>query len=202
MTNKNHELWADKELLGALEAYLYMLRLEQEGIDFSLDEIVQSLQKNTLKRRNEASIRYRMRNISWVLSVNGLPTLKAYSAAPQVGRKVKERLEQFLYERQDLYSKLKSSSKKTGLPAHQQALESLQDLYEALNIREDVVGIGHNQPPAELDEITINSEIQDIRQEILQLKQAIQSQNSTSAVTKGHSKLVMFGLKCKTQDLI
>ena len=63
MGGKN-DIWSDDELRASVDAYLYMLRLEVSSIPYSPAEYSKFLQSGPLRDRNDASIRYRMRNIS------------------------------------------------------------------------------------------------------------------------------------------
>lgn len=86
-------LWTDEELEIAVRAYLYILHLEQKGIPYSLSKLIKSLTKKALPNRNEASIRYRMRNITYVLQQLNWPIIDAYYPAENVGAGVRGRIE-------------------------------------------------------------------------------------------------------------
>jgi hypothetical protein len=88
--------WTDVELAIAVEAYLYLSRLEHAGAAYSEREMTAFLLDGPLKNRNDASIRYRMRDISSVLARRGWSTLRPYSPARQVGSGVRVRIEAIL----------------------------------------------------------------------------------------------------------
>jgi hypothetical protein len=94
-----NEIWSIDELRAAVDAYLYMLRLEASSIPFSSTAYSRFLLTGPLRDRNEASIRYRMRNISQVMEERGAPVLRSFSPAPQVGKNVKKTINQLLDER-------------------------------------------------------------------------------------------------------
>ncbi len=91
-------LWTDDELASSVEAYIFMLRLERAGLLFRKDAATELLVTGPLSIRNEASIRYRMRNISAVVVELGGPVLSAYTPAERVGRNVRRRLRTMLSE--------------------------------------------------------------------------------------------------------
>ncbi|SOC14818.1 hypothetical protein [Thalassospira xiamenensis] len=91
-----HPPWTDEELEVAVEAYLYLLKLERDGTRLPTSQVEKIAGKGDLANRNSSSIRYRLRNISYVLQERGLPTLLAYSPAPAVGKNVRKRIEDIL----------------------------------------------------------------------------------------------------------
>lgn len=148
------ERWNDGELRVALDAYLYMLQLELSSVPFSAAEQSEVLLSGPLHKRNSASVRYRMRNISHVLGERGLPTLDAFSAAPQVGRNVTARLNALLDARSDTLSAIRHlNDGVTGSTGLSDVLQSLSELKERVRAIEGArkVGIGHNNPPDNID---------------------------------------------------
>ena len=79
-----------------MAAYLYILQVQGKGIEFSPRMIADYLSTGPLRNRNDASIRYRMRNISHVLRERGQTTIPIYSPAPRVGSNVRARIELIL----------------------------------------------------------------------------------------------------------
>lgn len=159
-TGKQHKRWSDAELKAATDAYLYMLQLEQNRIPFSVSEQSDMLQSAPLNQRNEASIRYRMRNISFVMQEINLPTLKAFSAAPQVGKNVAEIIRRHLEDRSDVLERIREQQQ-LGQPQNTSkvddvlnGLESLGEKIEQLRSSK-VAGIGHNNPP---DDMSLTSD--------------------------------------------
>lgn len=203
VTKQRNSNWTDEELLSSVETYLYILRLELAGAKYSISEITDALQKDFLPNRNQASIRYRMRNISWVFSVNGLSTIPAYSPAPQVGSGVRERIEKILGSRPDIKRFLtlkinpKRSSQQNSVEKNRKnALDQLDKLFEALeDIERPPIGIGHNRPPDPIENILL-SEISETRRDIKLLKAELEkSQPNTEQLEEGKSRLIIFGLK-------
>lgn len=154
MKKNIRSLWSDDELQAALDAYLYMLQMELSSIPFSAAQQSNVLLTGPLSARNSASIRYRMRNISAIIASKHLPTLSSFSPAEQVGRNVRAKLEALLATREETLAGIR------GLQTHVRqnatnhdilrALEQLKDRLSGLEAARPV-GIGHNNPPGELE---------------------------------------------------
>ena len=84
--------WSDEELRVTVRAYLRMLRAELDGTTYSKAKFRQQLRQGPLRHRSEASIEYRMRNISSVLSAHNYPTIRGYVSASNVGESVASKL--------------------------------------------------------------------------------------------------------------
>lgn len=145
--------WSESELQISIDAYLYMLQLEASGVPFSAAEQEKLLASGPLSNRNEASVRYRLRNISQVMQERGEATLKAYSAAPQVGKNVKARIHGLLDERQDTLRAIRQmgsnrGAEVVGLDDVLTGLSQLKEMISSLapELR-PLAGIGHNNPP-------------------------------------------------------
>lgn len=82
--------WSTGELRATVEAYLEMLSAQERQQPYSKTEVRRALVRGPLKARSEASIEYRMRNISAVLDQHGRSTLKGYIPAANVGEKVSD----------------------------------------------------------------------------------------------------------------
>lgn len=143
-----NEIWSLDELRAAVDAYLYMLRLEASSIPFSSTAYSRFLLTGPLRDRNEASIRYRMRNISQVMEERGAPVLRSFSPAPQVGKNVKKTINQLLDERR--ISVVDKRAADGGEPIElSSVLASLSELKNMLVSLspEHTLGFGHNNPP-------------------------------------------------------
>lgn len=82
--------WSTSELRATVDAYLQMLVAQERQHPYSKSEVRRALISGPLKGRSEASIEYRMRNISAVLDQHGRSTLRGYIPAANVGEKVSE----------------------------------------------------------------------------------------------------------------
>lgn len=169
--DKKNRLWSDDELKAALDAYLYMLQLELSSIPFSAEQHAKLLLSGPLHERNEASVRYRMRNISHVLKERGLPILSAYSAAPQVGRHVMGRLNALLDIRDDVVQVLrKLVAQYDRNLSKSDVLQSLSTLKDRINELSELqhANIGHNNPPDSID--LSGDELSSVSEKISQLE--------------------------------
>jgi hypothetical protein len=145
-------LWTDDELRISVEAYLFLLRLERAGLNFPMERLEQVLQE-ALERRNDVSVRFRLRNISDVLAKTGRPFLAAYPPAENVGTGVRRRINAMLDEViEPVADPLPPPL--TADVAQARADQALQDLQVALNaLSEPKLGMGHNNPPEALDSL-------------------------------------------------
>lgn len=196
-TRKKYELWSDGELKAALDAYLYMLQLELSSIPFSATEYSEALLCGLLHKRNEASIRYRMRNISHVVSERGLPTLSAFSSAPQVGRNVIRRINELLDARADTIHAIRQlgsrNASDVGLPDVLRSLLELKNRISALEVGFPV-GIGHNNPPDSID--FSGEEVTDVATAIDSIgKEIADGQPDPKVVRTLSQQVSAFGLK-------
>ena len=149
MGGKN-ETWNNDELRASVDPYLYMLRLEASSIPYSPTEYSKFLQTGPLRNRNDASIRYRMRNISQVMEERGAPILRSFSPAPQVGRNVKKTINELLDERQIPTPAREKRTARGGESVNlSDILASLDELKGMLaNLEpQHMAGFGHNNPP-------------------------------------------------------
>ena len=163
-TNKkssSNVLWSDTELQISVDAYLFMLQLEVAAVPFSATKQEKLLSSGPLSSRSAASVRYRLRNISYVLQERGVGSLKAYSSAPQVGKNVESRIQALLDKREGTLRSIRQmrSTSDTGsvdLGEVLTELNQLKDMISSIAQEPQVVaGIGHNNPP---DDIDIESE--------------------------------------------
>lgn len=83
--------WSDQEILLCIVSYKQMLKWDEVGTKYSKAENNRKLQ-GKLKNRSRGSIEFRMRNLSYFFSSNGLPILKGYMPASHVGKGMMERL--------------------------------------------------------------------------------------------------------------
>lgn len=190
--------WSDDELRIAVDGYLYMLRLELSGVLFSAEEMARFLTEGPLPKRNAASIRYRMRNISYVFSRRKLPTLKAYSLAPRVGSGVRQRIEKILDERSENLSQLIAKSRKK----EDDDTEKLNEVLVRLDRLEKYIleiegntlpGIGHNNPPEPIEKLS--PKVKDAKESVQNLKKELNSPlPDKEKIKKEQNILIKIGL--------
>ncbi len=169
----NNNLWSDDELKISMDAYIYMLGLEQSGVSFSTKKFSNFLSGGPLSGRNDKSIRYRMRNISYVLDYKNFPTLKSYSPATNLGSGVRKRLERILDERYETLVKILEQKKSIPQVSSDDVKNKLDLLVKSISDIDNKigVGIGHNNPPEPINDLEIephrvNISIQNIKIEL------------------------------------
>lgn len=86
--------WSDEELRGSVDAYLDIAERIHRGDRVNKAEAHRALAR-TFGRTAE-SFEFRMQNISAVLEELGLPWIRGYAPARNVGDRVKERIRRFL----------------------------------------------------------------------------------------------------------
>lgn len=148
----NHALWTDEELSSSLDVYLFMLRLEAEGIPFVKNRQEKGALIGPLTERSLRSIQSRLRNISFVLQELGYQPLKAYKSAEHVGTHVRKRIELMLADRAKELENIRSIRTKkiienNSLEDVYDIIESLKSVLKSLGADKEVIGIGHNNPP-------------------------------------------------------
>lgn len=192
--------WSESELRTSIDAYLYMLQLEASGVQFSVREQEKLLASGPLSSRNEASVRYRLRNISQVMRERGEGTLKAYSSAPQVGKNVKDRIHGLLDERQGTLRSIGQMVGNRGAEVFEldDVLTGLSQLKEMISsLAPDprpVAGIGHNNPP---ENIVIGADdFSEAVQAISRIEGAVSADSpDIDTVERSSNILVTLGMK-------
>lgn len=199
--DRRNTSWSESELRIAIDAYLYMLQLQVAGIRFSVVEQERLLFSGPLSNRNDASIRYRMRNVSCIMEERGDGVLKAYSPAPQVGKNVKARLHAILDERADTLDTIRRfGGERRSDPARLNevliSLERLKGMVSELSAAPtSAPGIGHNNPPEAID--IRREELSEVSRAITDIEEAISGDNpDLKRISVRSDVLVRFGLKC------
>ena len=207
MSVQSNFLWTDVELGVAVEAYLYLSRLQQSGASFSERDLNTLLLSGPLRRRNRASVRYRMRNISFVIEKRGWRSLPSFSPAQQVGSGVMARIEAILDSHsaaeltflKKLSPNLGLSDKSTSSTADRnEAIARLEKLDEALrDLQRELVGIGHNRPPEPIEEYGLTAdEVSLARAYAAELKTELDHASiNRASIERLQDRLLHFGLK-------
>jgi 5-methylcytosine-specific restriction protein A len=91
--------WSDSELAAAVDTYLKMLELEQNGQKFNKALENRLLRQGKLAERTEGSVEFRMLNISTVLERMGRKRINGYKSAPHVGSNVENSIRSALADR-------------------------------------------------------------------------------------------------------
>lgn len=116
--------WTEDELRAAVAAYHSMLADEITGKDINKAEVRRSLIEygKPLHGRSEASIEYRMQNISFVLEELGLPRIEGYRPAKNVGANTVARIVRILDELGHLSEVCEPTADDKALDARTKAL--------------------------------------------------------------------------------
>ena len=84
--------WSDVELTASVQAYLGMLRLELAGERYNKAVVNRELREGPLATRSQASVEFRMQNISAALFELKMPWITGYPPARNIGSAVKEKM--------------------------------------------------------------------------------------------------------------
>lgn len=186
--------WTDAELADAVDAYVFLLRVQAVGLRFPAEAGANALLEEALPGRNDASLRYRFRNISAVVQEMGGPLLNGYSPAEQVGAGVRPRIRTLLLanpEFRKLIGKTRATSSPGAAPAasREAALEALAKVRRSLDeIEREVLGIGHNNPPEPIHADGERREVFDeARKDIAALESEMKKPAPDQAVVAAHS---------------
>jgi hypothetical protein len=139
--------WTDKELRQSVEVYVLLLRLQLNGADDRSEPLAQTLLSGALAQRNDAAIRYRMRNISAVVQELGAPILNAFSPAESVGRLVRPKIKAMLLEDID-FARILNPAAAIQTDKTSNALSALRVLRHHIeDLQRELAWRGHNGPP-------------------------------------------------------
>ncbi len=187
--------WTEDELRQSVDVYVLLLRMQTQGIVEKLEPTAQALLGGPLALRNDAAIRYRMRNISAVVKELCGPILNDFSPAESVGRNVRPRIRAMLLEHID-FRRILDPSLMVPIQERHNALTALAFLRQRIeSLEKDLAWIGHNNPPGETDLAGLDRE---------EIAQALSSMDLVSAelekpepdavaVDRTISQLVRFG---------
>jgi hypothetical protein len=196
-----NRLWTDGELRSAVDAYVFLLRAQQAGIRQRGEIGTYALLESALGSRNEASIRYRMRNISAVVRELGGPVLATYSPAEQVGANVRPRIRDLPLAHPDFTALVRGDAyalygSQIGTD-REYALAKLAELREALDkIEQQVARAGHNNPPEPIDTVTGLPDFGPARLDVDALVAELrQARPNIASTEKRLSGLLAFGVK-------
>lgn len=158
--------WTDDELRRSVEVYVLLLRLQLHGGDDRAEPVAQALLGGTLALRNDAAVRYRMRNISAVVRELGAPVLRDFSPAESVGALVRPRIRAMLMDTPE-FARILAPAKERPEDDRVRALRVLRTLRQYLeDLEHELSWRGHNRPPDQeeigLDRAELRSALDDI----------------------------------------
>lgn len=163
VTQRGNVPWTEDELRRSVDAYILLLRFQLQGADTRWEPLAQGLLSQNLAQRNNAAIRYRMRNISAVVRELGGPVLTDFSPAESVGAIVRPKIKAMLLENVEFARIINSrdSRELDGVPDARAALRILRSHIEELE--RELAWRGHNGPP---DHGEANAELDQLRETI------------------------------------
>ena len=193
--NKVSRLWSDRELNAAVSAYLFMLLLQQsDAPESTLQAAFDTLVQEFRGRRNRASLHFRLRNISSVLSKSGWPVLHRYSPARNVGTGVSRRIRGILASHPlSEFARKPRQQRETRRSEITTQFQRLDDRLDDLR----PARLGHNHPPEDIDGESLPpavvSKLQQAVHEVAALV-AAKPQLRPNELKRGHKWLVKSGL--------
>ncbi|HEX6860983.1 MAG TPA: hypothetical protein VF138_12395 [Caulobacteraceae bacterium] len=196
--------WTDAELGDSVDAYVFMLRAQAAGLIFRGEAVAAGMLEEGLADRNEASLRYRLRNISAVVQEMGGPVLEGYSPAEQVGSGVRQRIRALLLAH-PYFNRVADTRLAAGVRISEGAsdprtvaLDALAELRRQIDdIERDLFGIGHNKPPEPISPVPLRrAAFDEAREDITALELEMgKPQVNPQVVAARSEKLLQFGVK-------
>ncbi|WP_232494798.1 hypothetical protein [Novosphingobium kaempferiae] len=188
--------WTDDELRQSVEVYVLLLRLQLRGNDGRSEPVAQALLSGPLALRNDAAIRYRLRNISAVVQELDGPVLKGFSPAESVGKLVRPRIRALLLDDPD-FARLLAPTSNAGDDDRRDALKALAILRRKIEeLEADLAWRGHNNPP-EQDDIGVQvADLADARDAITVVEAELEKPNPDEEIVEaGTSRILGLALK-------
>lgn len=188
--------WTDDELRQSVEVYVLLLRLQLRGSEGRTEPIAQALLSGPLALRNDAAIRYRMRNISAVAQELHGPVLKGFSPAESVGKLVRPRIRAMLLADPD-FARLLSPSQSSREDDRGDALKALGLLRQQIeDLEAELAWRGHNGPPDQEDLGLDRADLQAASADIASVEAELQKPAPDAAAVKaGVARIMGLALK-------
>jgi hypothetical protein len=192
-TEQGNTPWTDDELRRSVETYILLLRFQTQGADTRSEPLAQALLSQSLTQRNNAAIRYRMRNISAVVQELGGPVLADFSPAESVGAVVRPKIRAMLLEN-DEFSRILNPGVGPELNTASDARAALRILRSHVEeLERELAWRGHNGPP---DQVGANEKLNQLREtidDIDVIDAELEQPNPDTQIVKSRTnKLLMF----------
>jgi hypothetical protein len=195
--------WTDAELADAVDVYVFLLRAQAAGLSYRAEATAGAMLEEGLPGRNDASLRYRFRNISAVVQEMGGPILHDYSAAERVGAGVRERIHRLLlgnpqFERILAVRVSAPAALGSAEDSRAEALAALSMVRQHLDeVERQLLGMGHNNPPEPIaPEPDRRAAFTQARSDIEALEVEVAKPNADAKVVALRSEsLLQFGVK-------
>lgn len=188
--------WTDDELRRSVEVYVLLLRMQLRGSEGRTEPIAQALLSGPLALRNDAAIRYRMRNISAVAQQLNGPVLKGFSPAESVGKLVRPRIRAMLLADPD-FARLLSPSQSSREDGRGDALKALELLRQQIeDLEAELAWRGHNGPPDQEDLGLDRADLQAVSADIASVEAELEKPApDAAAVEAGVGRIMGLALK-------
>lgn len=188
--------WTDDELRRSVEVYVLLLRMQLRGSEGRTEPIAQALLSGPLALRNDAAIRYRMRNISAVAQELNGPVLKGFSPAESVGKLVRPRIRAMLLADPD-FARLLSPSQSSREDGRGDALKALELLRQQIeDLEAELAWRGHNGPPDQEDLGLDRADLQAVSADIASVEAELEKPApDAAAVEAGVGRIMGLALK-------
>lgn len=167
--------------------YVLLLRLQLHGADDRSEPLAQTLLSGALAQRNDAAIRYRMRNISAVVQELGAPILNDFSPAESVGRLVRPKIKAMLLEDTDFARILKpgGAGEADTTSNARTALRILRDHIE--DLERELAWRGHNGPPDQEDHSAERDQLRNALNDIGVIERELEKSNPDKELVKSRT---------------
>lgn len=177
--------------------YVLLLRLQLQGADDRSEPLAQVLLSGVLAQRNDAAIRYRMRNISAIVQEFGAPILSDFSPAESVGRLVRPKIRAMLLENADFVQIVKPSATREADAAAnaRAALRILRDHIE--DFERELAWRGHNGPPGQEDHGVKREQLRNALDDIGVIERELEKSSPNKELVKSRTaKLLGLAVTC------
>lgn len=183
--------WTNDELRKSVEVYVLLLRLQLRGSYERSEPVAQALLSGRLALRNDAAIRYRMRNISAVVKELGGPVLKGFSPAESVGKLVRPRIRAILLDDPD-FARLLAPPPNAGGDDRGDAMKALAILRRQIeDLESELAWRGHNGPPEQDDADVKRADLQEAVEGIASVEAELEKTDPDVAVVEAGTSRIL-----------
>ena len=188
--------WSDDELRESIEVYVLLLRLQLRGSDAHSEPIAQTLLSGPLALRNDAAIRYRLRNISAVVQELDGPVLMGFSPAESVGKLMRPRIRAMLVDDPD-FARLLAPMPNPSDDDRGDALKALVILRRQIEeLEAHLKWRGHNGPPEQEDIGVQVTDLEEARHALITVEGELEKSKPDKKVIKdGTSRILSLAVK-------
>lgn len=170
-----------------MEVYVLLLRLQLQGADDRSEPLAQALLSGALAQRNDAAIRYRMRNISAVAKELGAPILNDFSPAESVGRLIRPKIREMLLGDAAFARVLEPNGggEDDATSNARAALRILRGHIE--DLERELAWRGHNGPPDQEDHNAESEQLRDALDDIGAIERELEKPSPDKELVRSRS---------------